>query len=153
MPLPICVLKNGIPVRRTKLAMPWVPRGRLEAAPNMISGRFALMIISAARSSAVRCATGISIGWTGTTGTSGTSSPAMSSGNSRCTGPGRSSIAVRKASRTSVGIEAALTICRVILVSGFIEAMTSTIWKRAWRLLMIAFWPVMITIGMAPRWA
>ena len=48
---------------------------------------------------------------------------------------------------------AALTICRVSLVSGFIAAMTSTIWKRAWRLVMIAFWPVIITIGMAPRWA
>ncbi len=48
---------------------------------------------------------------------------------------------------------AALTICRDNLVSGFIEAMTSTIWKRAWRLLMIAFWPVSITIGMAPRFA
>jgi hypothetical protein len=28
---------------------------------------------------------------------------------------------------------AALTIWRVILVSGFIEATMSTIWKRAWR--------------------
>jgi hypothetical protein len=29
----------------------------------------------------------------------------------------------------------------------------STIWKRAWRLLRIAFYPVIITIGMAPRCA
>ena len=130
-----------------------MPRGRLDAAPNMISGRFALMIISAARSSAVRCATGISIGCTGTTGTSGTASPAISSGSSSSTGPGRSSIAVRKASRTIVGMLAALTIWRAALVSGFIEAMTSTIWKRAWRLLMIAFCPVIRIIGMAPRWA
>ena len=77
----------------------------------------------------------------------------MSSGSSRCTGPGRSSWATRNASRTMVGIEAALTICRVILVSGFIEAMTSTIWKRAWRAVMIAFWPVIMIIGMAPRCA
>ena len=45
----------------------------------------------------------------------------MSSGSSRCTGPGRSSMATRNASRTSVGMVAALTICRAILVSGRIE--------------------------------
>ena len=42
------------------------------------------------------------------------------------------------------------TICRVILVSGLIAAMTSTIWNRAWRHDMIAFWPVIMTIGIAP---
>jgi hypothetical protein len=47
----------------------------------------------------------------------------------------------------------ALTIWRVILVSGFMEAITSTIWKRAWRAVMIAFWPVIMIIGMAPRCA
>ena len=31
VPFPICVVKNGMPVRRTKLAMPWVARGRLVA--------------------------------------------------------------------------------------------------------------------------
>ena len=46
-----------------------------------------------------------------------------------------------------------LTIWRDILVSGFIAAMMSTIWKRACRPLMIAFWPVIMTIGMAPRCA
>ena len=48
---------------------------------------------------------------------------------------------------------AAPTIWRAILVSGRIAPTTSTIWNRAWRLLRIAFWPVIITIGMAPRWA
>ena len=33
------------------------------------------------------------------------------------------------------------------------DAITSTIWKRAWRPVMIAFWPVIMTIGMAPRCA
>jgi hypothetical protein len=33
------------------------------------------------------------------------------------------------------------------------EAITSTIWKRAWRAVMIGFWPVIMIIGMAPRWA
>ena len=47
----------------------------------------------------------------------------------------------------------ALTICRVILVSGRIEAMTSTIWNRACLALMIGFCPVIMIIGMAPRWA
>ena len=45
------------------------------------------------------------------------------------------------------------TIWRESFVSGFIAAITSTIWKRACRLLMIAFWPVSISIGMAPKWA
>jgi hypothetical protein len=35
----------------------------------------------------------------------------------------------------------ALTIWRDALVSGFIVATMSTIWKRAWRALMMAFWP------------
>lgn len=142
-----------MPVRRTKLAIPWVDRGRLVAAPIITSGRFAAEIISAARSSAPRWATGISIGWIGITGTAGTSSPAMSSGSSRCTGPGRSSIATRKALRTTVGMLEALTICRDSFVSGFMVATTSTIWKRACRLLMIGFWPVIRIIGIAPRCA
>ena len=62
-------------------------------------------------------------------------------------------LATRNASRTIAGIEGALTIWRVSLVSGLIVATTSTIWKRAWRAAMIGFWPVIITIGMAPRWA
>ena len=52
-----------------------------------------------------------------------------------------------------VGIAAAETICRVDFVSGRIAPTMSTIWKRAWRALLIAFWPVIISIGMAPRWA
>ena len=46
----------------------------------------------------------------------------MSSGSSRWTGPGRSSVATRKASRTMEGIASAETICRVILVIGRIAA-------------------------------
>jgi hypothetical protein len=52
-----------------------------------------------------------------------------------------------------VGMLAALTIWRVILVSGFIEAMTSTIWNRACRAVLMAFCPVIMIIGMAPRCA
>ena len=40
-----------------------------------------------------------------------------------------------------------------ILVSGRIVATMSTIWKRACRLVMIPFWPVIRIIGMAPRYA
>jgi len=36
------------------------------------------------------------------------------------------------------------------LVSGFIDATTSTTWNRACRDESIPFWPVIITIGMAP---
>ena len=77
--------------------IPAVARGRLEAAPSITSGCCACMIISAARSSAAGGAIGSSIGCGGTKGRSGASSPAMSSGISRCTGPGRSSIATRNA--------------------------------------------------------
>jgi hypothetical protein len=42
---------------------------------------------------------------------------------------------------------------RVILVSGRIAPTISTIWKRACRALLIAFCPVIISIGIAPRWA
>lgn len=52
---------------------------------------------------------------------------AMSSGSSKCTGPGRSVVATRNASRTTVGTVGAETIWVVILVSGFIDAMVSTI--------------------------
>ena len=48
---------------------------------------------------------------------------------------------------------AALTIWRVDLVSGRIVATMSTIWNRACRLLMMPFWPVIMTIGIAPRCA
>ena len=48
---------------------------------------------------------------------------------------------------------AALTIWRDAFVSGFIDAITSTIWKRACRLLIMAFCPVSRIIGIAPRCA
>jgi hypothetical protein len=48
---------------------------------------------------------------------------------------------------------APLMIRREDLVSGLMVATTSTIWKRAWRADMIGFWPVISTIGMAPRCA
>ena len=63
----------------------------------------------------------------------------MSSGSSRWTGPGRSSCATRKPRARSSGSIAALTICRAILVSGFMVATMSTIWNRACLRLMIAF--------------
>ncbi len=44
-----------------------------------------------------------------------------------------------------------LTIWRDALVSGCIDATTSTIWKRACLLLLMPFWPVIRTMGMAPR--
>jgi len=121
------VLKNGIWVRRTNSVRPAVRRGRLVAAPSITSGRLAARIITAARSSAAGGATGSSIGCGGTIGRSAASSPAISSGSSRCTGPGRSSIATRNASRTKVGMVAVLTICRVALVNGFMVAIMSTI--------------------------
>ena len=62
-------------------------------------------------------------------------------------------LATRNASRTKVGMVAVLTICRAILVSGVMVATTSTIWNRACRLVMIPFWPVIMTIGIAPRCA
>ena len=79
------------------------------------------------------------------------SSEATSSGSSRWTGPGRSCCARRKASRTSVGMLWTETIWVAILVSGRIVATISTIWNLACRLVRIAFCPVIITIGIAPR--
>ena len=67
--------------------------------------------------------------------------------------PGPLFDATRNASRTMVGMEAGETICRVIFVSGRMAPTISTIWNRACRALLIAFWPVIISIGMAPRWA
>ncbi len=50
-------------------------------------------------------------------------------------------------------MEAAETICRVILVSGRMAPTMSTTWKRACRAVLIGFWPVIISIGIAPRCA
>ena len=91
--------------------------------------------------------------WGDTIGTAGPISAAMSSGSSRCTGPGRSSVATRNASRTMVGMLEVLTIWRESLVRGFMVATMSTIWKRACWLLRIGFCPVTRIMGMAPRWA
>ena len=46
-----------------------------------------------------------------------------------------------------------LTICRASLVSGLIDATTSTIWNFACLPDMIAFCPVSRIIGIAPSWA
>ena len=77
----------------------------------------------------------------------------MSSGSSRCTGPGRSSCATRKASRTSAGMLAALTICRAILVSGFIDADDVDDLEPGLLRALTGFWPVISIIGMAPSCA
>ena len=140
-------------MRRTNSVSPAVRRGRLAAAPSITSGRLAARIIAAARSSAARRRDRQLDRVRRHHGRSGASSPAMSSGSSRCTGPGRSSIATRNASRTMVGMVAVLTIWRVNLVSGFIVATMSTIWNRACLRLLIPFWPVIRIIGMAPRCA
>ena len=58
-----------------------------------------------------------------------------------------------EASRTMVGMLEVLTIWRENLVSGFMVATMSTIWKRACWLLLIAFCPVIRIMGIAPRWA
>ena len=60
-------------------------------------------------------------------------------------------MAMRNASRTMVGMLLGLTIWRDSLVNGLKALTTSTIWKRACRLLMIPFWPVIMIIGIAPR--
>ena len=84
---------------------------------------------------------------------SGASALAMSSGNSRCTGPGRSCCATRNASRTIVGIVAVLAIWCAILVKGAIVETISTTWKRACLRVRIPFWPVIMIIGIAPSCA
>ena len=45
------------------------------------------------------------------------------------------------------------TIWRLIFVSGPMVRTMSTIWNRACRALLIGFWPVIISMGMAPRCA
>ena len=45
---------------------------------------------------------------------------------------------------------AVLTICRAILVNGAMVETMSTTWNRACLRLKIPFWPVIITMGMAP---
>ena len=77
----------------------------------------------------------------------------MSSGSSMCVAPGRSSSARRNASRTRAGMLSAATIWFVYLVSGRIIDTTSTIWKWPCFETFTGFWPVSISIGMAPSCA
>ncbi len=149
-PLPICVVKNGMPARCTKADSASLDCGRDAAEAIISSGRLAPRMISAARSSASGLAIGRSTAWVGMRDTPSTSVAAMSSGSSSSTGPGRSSWATRKASRTMVGMVRAETICRASLVSGFIVLTMSTIWKRACLLATMPFWPVIMMTGHAP---
>ena len=80
-------------------------------------------------------------------------SQAMSSGSSKCTAPGRSSSARRNASRTREGTLSPLTIWWVYLVRGCIISTISTIWNCPCLLDLMGFWPVIISMGMAPSWA
>ena len=66
---------------------------------------------------------------------------------------GGTSSASRNASRTLLGILLALAIWRVYFVRGFIMSTISTIWNCPCLLDFIGFWPVIISIGMAPSWA
>ena len=153
MPLPICVVKNGMRVRRTKPPRSLVERGRLAAAPSMISGRLALRIISAARSIACRLRDrdlhrmrrndlGLALL------------------RRRCLRavrgePGRAALPSRRGTHRARWSESddADTICRAILVTGRIELITSTIWNFACREDRMPFCPVRMIMGMAPRCA
>ena len=90
-PLPICVVKNGMPARNTKADSASLDCGRDAADAIINNGRLALRMISAARSSASGLAMGRSTACGGISATPSTSSAAMSSGSSSSTGPGRSS--------------------------------------------------------------
>jgi hypothetical protein len=48
---------------------------------------------------------------------------------------------------------APLLIWRVYLVIGCIKSITSRIWNSPCLLALIGFWPVIISIGIAPSWA
>lgn len=60
---------------------------------------------------------------------------------------------VRNASRTRVGMLSLLTIWWVNLVMGRIMSTTSMIWNWPCLLALTGFWPVIITMGIAPSWA
>ncbi len=151
-PLPICVVKNGMPSLSISARSWRAVVLRLAPAPIISSGWRDCAMASTARSTALSSATGLRENEVGISFAE-VSSPAMSCGSSRCVAPGRSSSARRKASRTRAGIASADTICRVYLVSGRIASTTSTIWKWPCRLVLIGFWPVIISIGMAPSCA
>ncbi|MNI36736.1 hypothetical protein D3C73_907990 [compost metagenome] len=80
-------------------------------------------------------------------------SAAMSSGSSRCTAPGFSSSARRKASRMRAGMLSAEANWWVYLVIGAIIPHTSMIWNRPCLDFLIGFCPVIIIMGMPPRYA
>ena len=151
-PLPIWVLKNGMPSLSMNAASMREVVLRFAPAPTMSNGCLASRMAAAARSIALcsasgrrECEAGISL--------ASVSSPAMSCGSSRWVAPGRSSSARRSASLTRAGMMSADTIWRVYLVSGAIIATTSTIWNWPWRRVRMGFWPVIISIGIAPSWA
>ena len=152
-PFPIWVVKKGMPVLSTNSRSMREVRLRLAAAPTSSRGRRAPSIFSTAWKIAFSSATGRRTRSLGKRRASRTSSAATSSGSSRCTAPGRSSSATRKASRTREEMLSPLTIWWVYLVRGRIISTTSRIWKRPCLLVLIGFWPVIISIGMPPSWA
>jgi hypothetical protein len=119
--------------------MPAVLRGRDAAAPSMINGRLALRIISAARSSEARCATGISIGCCGTIATSSASFARdvlrqfqQDRTRSLFHGDPEGIANDRRNTARADDLEESL-------VSGLKALTTSTIWNFACRLLMMPF--------------
>ena len=90
-PLPIWVLKNGMPVRRTKSESGSTRRGRLAAAPSMISGRLRAEDHLGGPVERRRRGDRQLDRMRRDQRNVARSSAAMSSGSSRCTGPGRSS--------------------------------------------------------------
>ena len=153
-PLPICVLKNGMPVRCTKLDSSATRRGRLPAAPSMISGRFAAQDHLGRAVERRRMRDRQVDGCGGTSGTSPTSLAGDVFGQFQ-DAPGPAALPARRGTHRArcVGMRRGLTIWRAILVSGFIDATTSTIWKLACLPVMIAFCPVIMIIGIAPSCA
>jgi hypothetical protein len=151
-PLPIWVLRNGMPVRSTNARSISDVSLRFAPAPIISSGRRDAVIASTAWATARSSATGLR-GWPGGRAGASACSLAMSSGSSRCVAPGRSSSALRNASRTAPGTWSAEISVLVCLVSGRIMPTTSTIWKCPCLLALIGFCPVIITIGIAPSWA
>ncbi len=151
-PLPICVVIAGMP----SFSMNWrsilLVSLRLAPAPTTMSGLRAFRIASTPRQMALSSAIGRRVRLGSSTGME-ECSRAMSSGSSRWVAPGRSSWARRNASRMRAGMVSPLTTVLVNLVSGRIISTTSMIWNWPCLLDLIGFWPVIMTIGMAPSWA
>ena len=148
-PLPIWVLKNGMPVRSMSALSAREVLLRFAPAPSMSRGRRATEIASIARATAPSSATDRRAKL-GAIGARSVVSRATSSGSSRWTAPGRSSCARRNASRTRAATESADTMVCVYLVRGRIIGTTSTSWNCPCLLVRIGFWPVIISIGIAP---